>query len=109
MSVEITTALSSIYLRRIILSVITIETLSLPVELFKVRKNLSDIITSDIFPTRALNYSLRSKTDFFRFSVNTAILGLNSLRYFASNIWSMISIEIKNSATVEVFKSKISN
>ena len=81
---------------------------SLVVELFKVKVNLSNTIMNDIFPTRVLNYNLRSQTDFFRNNVNTTKFGLNSLRYFASKVWSMIPIEIKNSSTVEIFKSKIS-
>ena len=76
---------------------------NLVVELFKVKENLSNTIMSGIFPTRVLNYNLRSQTDFFRNTVNTTKFGLNSLRYFAS---SMIPIEIKNSSTVEMFKSK---
>ena len=63
---------------------------------------------SDIFPTRVLNYNLRSQTDFFRNTVNTTKFGLNSFRYFASKVWSMIPIEIKNSSSVEMFKNKIS-
>ena len=63
---------------------------------------------SDIFPSRVLNYNLRSQTDFLRNTVNTTKFGLNSLRHFASKVWSMIPIEIKNSSTVEIFKSKIS-
>ena len=62
---------------------------------------------SDIFSTRVLNYNLRSRTGFFRNTVNTTKFGLNSLRYFASKVWSMIPIEIKNSLTIEMFKSKI--
>ena len=63
---------------------------------------------SDIFPITVLNYNLRSQTDFLRNTVNTTKFGLNSLRHFASKVWSMIPIEIKNSSTVEIFKSKIS-
>ena len=108
LSIEITIALSRIYLRRIILSVFTIEISSLAVELFKVKENLSNTIMSDVFPTRLLNYNLRSQTDFLRSTVNTTKFGLNSLRHFASKVWSMIPIEIKNSSTVEIFKSKLS-
>ena len=61
---------------------------------------------NDIFPTRVLNYNLRSQTDFFRNNVNTTKFGLNSLRYFASKVWSMIPIEIKDSWSVEMFKIK---
>ena len=54
----------------IITSVFNIQ--SLAVELFKVKKNLSNTIMSDIFPTRVLlNYNLRSQTDFIRNTVNT--------------------------------------
>ena len=35
-------------------------------------------------------------------------IGLNSLRHFASKVWSVLPIEIKNSSTAETFKSKIS-
>ena len=47
---------------------------SLTVELFKVKEKLSNTIMSDIFPTRVLNYNLRSQTDFFRNTVNTTNL-----------------------------------
>ena len=102
----ITIALSRTYLRRIILSVVTIEvSRAWP---FKVKENLSHTIMSDIFPTIVLNYNLSSQTDFLRNTVNTTEFGLNSLRHFASKVWRMIPIEIKNYSTVEVFKSKIS-
>ena len=63
---------------------------------------------SDIFPTRVLNYNLRSQTDVFIHTVNTTKFGLNSLRYFASNVSSMIPLEIKNSSSVEMFENKTS-
>ena len=81
---------------------------SLAVELFKGKENLSNTIVSDIFPIRVLNNNVRSQRDFFRNIVNTTEFGLNSLRYFASKVWSMIPIEIKNSSTAEISKSKIS-
>ena len=81
---------------------------SLTVELFKVKKNLSNAIMSNIFRTIVLNYNLWSQTDFFRKTTNTTKFGLNSLRYFASKVWSMVPIEIKNFWSVEMFKNKIS-
>ena len=59
---------------------------------------------SDIFPARVLNYNLRSQTDFFKNTANATKFGLNSLRYFASSVWSIIPIEIKNSSSVEMFR-----
>ena len=75
----------------------------LAVELFKVKENLSIALMSDIFPTRVLNYNLRSQTDFLRNTFNTTKFGLNSLKHFAKKVWSMMPIEIKNSLTVEIF------
>ena len=74
---------------------------SLAVELFKVKENLSNTIMSDIFPTRVLNYNLRSQTDFFRITANTTKSGLNSLRYFAWKVWSMITI-LHSDATSQI-------
>ena len=97
-SIEITIALSMIYLRRVILSVFTIEkSRVLALQLFKVKGNLSNTIMSYIFPTRVLN---RSQTDFFRNTVNATKFSLNALRYFASKIWGMIPIDIKNFSSV---------
>ena len=81
---------------------------SLSVKILEVKENLSNTIISYIFPTGVLNYNLRSQTDFFRNNVNTSNFVLISLRYFASKVWSMMPIEIKNSSRVEMFKSKIS-
>ena len=80
---------------------------SLAVELFKVKENLSNTIMSDLFPTRILNYNLRSQTDLLRNTVNTTKFVLNSLRHFASKVWTVLPIEIKNPSTVEIFESKI--
>ena len=35
--------------------------------------------------------------------------GGNSLRYFASKVWSMVLLEIKNSGSIEIFKTKTQN
>ena len=63
----------------------------------------------NIFQTGKINYNLRSQTDFASNCVNTNKFGLNSLRYFASKVWSMVPLEIKNSGSVEIFKTKIRN
>ena len=61
----------------------------------------------DISQTRKINYNLRSQTDFASNCVNTNKFGLNSLRYFASKVWSMVPLEIKNSGSVEIFKTLV--
>ena len=56
-----------------------------------------------------INYNLRSQTNFGSNGINPNDFGLNFLRYFASKIWSMVLLEIKNSANVKIFKAKIGN
>ena len=80
---------------------------SLAIELFKVKGNLSNTIMDDISQTRTLPYNLRSNTDFARISVNTSRFGLNSLRYFASKVWSIVPSDIKNASNLDIFKNKI--
>ena len=82
---------------------------SLAIELFKVKGNLSNNILYDIFQTRKINYNLRSQIDFAGNCVNTNKFAPNSLRYFASKVWSMVPLEIKNSGSVEIIKAKIRN
>ena len=63
----------------------------------------------NIFQTRKINYSLRSQTDFASICVNTNKFGRNSLRYFASKVWSMVPLESKDSGSIKIFKRKIRN
>ena len=51
----------------------------LAIELFKVKRNLSNVIMCNILKTRTLTYNLRSQTDFMRDCINTRRYGLNSL------------------------------
>ena len=61
----------------------------------------------DIFQTRGIRYNLRSQTDFGGYCVNTNRFGLNSLKFFAAKVWDIVPLEIKNSDSGEIFKSKI--
>ena len=80
---------------------------SLAIELFKVKRNLSNVIMCNIFKKRTLTYNLRSQTDFVRDCVNTRRYGLNSLSYFAPKVWDMIPLEIKNINSLQKFKTEI--
>ena len=63
----------------------------------------------DIFDRRDISYNLRTQTDFFRGYVNTSRFGLNSLNYFASKVWNMIPIDIRNSENLDRFTKNIKN
>ena len=79
---------------------------SLAIELFKVKQNLSNSMLSNMFPTRSISYNLRSQTDFIRRNASTSQYGLNSIRRFASKVWQVIPLEIKNSVSFVSFKEK---
>ena len=68
----------------------------LAIELFKVKRNLSNVIMCNTLKTRTLTYNLRSQTDFVRDCVNTRRHSLNSLSYFAPKVCDTILLEIKN-------------
>ena len=80
---------------------------SLAIELFKVKRNISNVIMCNIFKKRTLTYNLRSQTDFVRDCVNTLRCGLNSLSYFTPKVWDMIPLEIKNINSLQKFKTEI--
>ena len=81
---------------------------SLAIELFKVKQNLSKSVLCNIFQTRSIKYNLRSQTGFIRTSnASTNQYGLKSMRCFASKVWQMIPLEIKNSVSIESFKEEI--
>ena len=80
---------------------------SLAIDFFKVEKGIANPILCEIFPLRSIDYNLRSQTDFSVSSVNTTHFGLNFLRYFASKVWNMVPLELKDLNDVKSFKSEI--
>ena len=82
---------------------------SLAIELFKVKKGIANPILCDIFPLRSIDYNLRSQIDFSVSSVNTTHFSLHSLRYFASEVWNMVPIELKNQVTLKSLNLKLEN
>ena len=79
----------------------------LDIELFKVKRNFSNVIMYNILKTRTLTYNLRSQTDSLRDCVKTRHFGLNSLGYFAPKVRDTILLEIKNINSLLKFKTEI--
>ena len=73
----------------------------------QIKENLSNEIMCSTFPPKLIKYNLRTQSDFFRNSVNSSKYGLNSIRFFASKVWQMVSLEMKNFKSLEGFKNKI--
>ena len=74
---------------------------------FKAEKGIANPISCDIFPLRSTEYNIRCQIDFSVTSINNTDFGLNSLRYFASKVWNMVLLELKNLNNIKIFKSEI--
>ena len=79
---------------------------SLTIEMFKVINNTAATIIDDLFTTYH-SYNLRSKSKFVVPSVRTVHNGQNSIQYYGSLIWNMITGYIKDSETLDISKGKI--
>ena len=80
---------------------------SLAIELYKIKEYLSNEIMSSISPPRLIKYNLQTQSDIFRNSVNNSKYGLKSIRFFASKVWQIAPMEMKNLKSLEDFKTKI--
>ena len=56
---------------------------------------------SNIFPPRFINYNLQTQSDLLRNSANSSKYRLNSIRFFASKVWEMVPMEMKNLMSLE--------
>ena len=79
----------------------------LMVEIYKILNNFTNNVHNDLFIRKSHDISLRSQSDLIVPSVNSVYKGKNSLRYLGSITWNSLPIEIRNSETLSVFKSKI--
>ena len=79
---------------------------SLAIEMFKVISNIAATIIDDLFTTYH-SYNIGSKSKFVVPSVCTVHNGQNSLQCYGPFIWNMIPGSIKDSETLDTFKSKI--
>ena len=69
----------------------------LSIELYKVKRNLSNQVMSELFSLRNINYDFRSQTDFELGTIYTTAYGVRSLKYFAPKIWNIVPIDIRSS------------
>lgn len=82
--------------------------LKLMIEVYKYANGLSNSITNDIFLKRNIEYNLRSYRELASYSSKLlSRYGLESVNYKASQLWQNVPMEIKNSASLEIFKLKM--
>ena len=80
----------------------------LAIEIFKVKKGIAPTIMNNIFEFNDNPYSLRNDTDYFKSrNVRTVRYGIETAFFVGPRIWNSIPEEIKESASLQIFKSKI--
>ena len=76
-------------------------------EMFKVSKDMSVPIVSEIFRKREVRYNLRNPSQFCRSAVHSVFHGKESISYLGPKIWDLVPTELKELTTVAAFKREI--
>ena len=80
----------------------------LAIEIFKVKKGIAPAIMKNIFEFNYNPYSLRNDTAYFKLrNVRTVRYGIETASFVGPRIWNSIPLEIKESTSLQIFKSKI--
>ena len=67
----------------------------LAMEMFKVYRNISLAIFSEIFHRRDINYNLRINSDFAMPNVRSVSYGSESISYLGPKIWDIVPLELE--------------
>ena len=81
----------------------------LAIEMFKVFKNLSPPIISDLFEVRENNYNLRNHSYFLIPTVKTVYHGSESIKNLGPRIWNLVPDNLKQLGDIDSFKTEIKN
>ena len=79
----------------------------LATEMFKISNNMSPEIVTEIFEKRENSYNFRNNNTFRRRQVNSVYHGTESISFLGPKIWDLLPLEIKQSESLAIFKSKI--
>ena len=84
----------------------------LVIELYKVKSGNVPFLMNEIFTTRDIPgnsvVNLRSQTKFYNYHNPRSVwFGTENLRALGPKIWNIIPLDIKNSASLAIFKQKI--
>ena len=76
-------------------------------EILKVKKNMAPELSTEIFPKKESNYSLRSSTTLQGRSIKTVMYGSETISSLGPKIWYILLTELKRIASPTLFKKKI--
>ena len=76
--------------------------------MFKTYTGIATQIMNEVFPRNyGLNYDLRRHPEFASRAINSVHYGSESLSFLGPKIWEMLPPDIKNSRSLDAFKSGI--
>ena len=81
----------------------------LAMEMFKIHRGLSPVILREIFVSETSSYNLRRNNTFEKRQVHSVYHGTKSLSFLGPKIWDLVPVELKQSDSLDSFKSKIRN
>ena len=76
-------------------------------EIFKYINGLSPPIMNDIFSVRSNHYNLRNFRELNTNRKSTVLYGTESISFRAPQLWQILPRDIKDSASLNMFKSKV--
>ena len=76
--------------------------------MYKVKRGIAPSFVSEMFNSQISNYEMRDNNKFVLPQFNTMLFGRNSFRYYGAKLWNNIPIAIKNSPSLNTFKSAMS-
>ena len=79
----------------------------LATEMFKAKNNLGPAFMNEIFPVSKNNHNLRIDPDFESTNVHSVYNGTETISFRGPKTWTMVPLEIRNSISLKVFKTKI--
>ena len=79
----------------------------LAIEMYKIKKHLSPLPMQELLTEKNNKYDLRNKRSWESYNVRTVSYGTETIRYRGPKIWELVPTEIKESASLGEFKTKI--
>ena len=76
-------------------------------EIFKIKNNMAPEILNEIFQNGTSSYNLRKNWSFSVRKVHSVYRGTESLSFLGPKIWKLVPEDIKQSESLDIFKSKI--
>ena len=80
---------------------------TLAYEIFKVKKNMTSEILTEIFPQKESNYSVKNSTTLQGRNIKTVMCGSETLSSLGPKLWDILPMELKIIVSPTLFKKKI--